>query len=189
VKRCLTTAFSIHHYYSTCSQLCEAEEDAGLCTIPPPHAYPPFPKVQRDRSWSHPIRGDARRLNSTSALLLALRNKPFKMCFNTEIEDPTQQPIRVVQSHEAQDIEAMGDVIKTHKTWPKTTSRRAAEENGNTGQDKHNSEAAYDDGGRRKSTASAGGSPDSRKKSKSYTQAELERMHAYRQLNNPFGIH
>jgi len=106
------------------------------------------------------------------------------MCFNTEIADPTQQPIRVVQSHEVQDSEESGDVNKVHKPYgaygKRSKSSRATEEKYDNGGNMYdNNEGARDgDGGRKKSMASADGSPDSPKKHMKPTRAELDRMYA-----------
>jgi hypothetical protein len=96
------------------------------------------------------------------------------MCFTTEIDDPTQQPIRITQTTEAHDSEDSGDMTKVHKPGTKSGQDIMREE------DKEQATAGW---GKKFKGSAQGFGESPQAKSRAYTQAELQEI--YRQRQSP----
>lgn len=102
------------------------------------------------------------------------------MCFTTEIADPTQQPIRIVQTHEAHDSEESGDVSKVHKTRTKSGSgQHWASEHHHHGHKDGERAMSWEN---KSTNGSVEGGAAPKKKARALSQAELKEL--YRQQHN-----
>ncbi|KIX01276.1 uncharacterized protein Z518_09001 [Rhinocladiella mackenziei CBS 650.93] len=93
------------------------------------------------------------------------------MCFNTKIDDPTQQPIRISQSAEARNSEVLYDVTKERK-WSRKSSQPYIDD-GSKGNDAENATEL-----RKKSSTGAESVP-SNSKPKSKRRGDTHHMTGY----------